>query len=168
MRALLKDACIIIDLIEGSMLDSWAMLKLEAYVPDLVLLEVEQRNLLDPYFQSQTFRLIALSDTDMEIVQNRMQTPESKGLSDQDVACLHLAEARNMILVSGDGLLRKRAQSRGIEVHGTLWLMELMVERKALLPLAAADKLEHLLFRGRRLPETDCERLLRHWRSTMA
>lgn len=167
MRALIKDACIIIDLIEGSMLDAWAMLKLDAYVPDLVLLEIEQRSLLDPYFQSQAFHLLSLSAKDLEAVERRMKTPEAKGLSDQDMACLHLAEDRDMILVSGDGLLRKRAESRGIEVHGTLWLMELMVERETLLPLAAADKLEHLLSKGRRLPEVDCQRLLAQWRAML-
>jgi predicted nucleic acid-binding protein len=167
MRALLKDACILIDLIEGSMLDAWAMLGLEAYVPDLVLLEVEQRGVLDPYFQSQALRLLDLSDSDLEAVQERMKTPDAKGLSAQDVACLNLAEARDMILVSGDGLLRKRAHARGIEVHGTLWLMELMVKSNALLPLTAADKLEHLLTYGRRLPDAECQTLLRRWR-TMA
>ena len=46
-----------------------------------------------------------------------------------------------------------------------LGVMEVMVERETLLPLAAADKLEHLLSQGRRLPEDDCRRLLRHWRA---
>lgn len=49
-------------------------------------------------------------------------------LSHQDCFALTLAEMRGGILMTGDRRLRRIAENKSIEVHGLIWLIDLMVE----------------------------------------
>jgi hypothetical protein len=56
-------------------------------------------------------------------------------LSRQDCFALTLAEVRQCILMTGDSRLRRVAESKSIEVHGLIWLVDLMIEHMVV-PLA--------------------------------
>ncbi len=66
-----------------------------------------------------------------------------------------------MIFVRKD--LRRFAKARRAEVHGTLWILDLLVEKKLLVPLVAAQKLQKLLNTKRRLPKHECQKRLSDW-----
>ena len=69
-----------------------------------------------------------------------------------DLSALALALNRGWILVSGDGALRDAAKQEGCEVHGTLWLMQLMVEQDVITWEEAEARVEAMRDAGRRLP----------------
>ncbi|MDA8232931.1 MAG: hypothetical protein M0006_16495 [Magnetospirillum sp.] len=56
-------------------------------------------------------------------------------LSRQDCFALTLAEVQRCILMTGDRRLRRVAENKDIEVHGLLWLIDLMIEHQVV-PLA--------------------------------
>jgi hypothetical protein len=82
-----------------------------------------------------------------------------------DCSVLFLARKLDAMLLSCDKALRDAAQARHIEVHGTLWIMDQLVERKIIPPAVIAAKLEHLLSSERYLPKVDCAVRLKKWRS---
>ena len=86
-------------------------------------------------------------------------------ISAQDAFALVLAERTGRILLTGEKRLRTLAEQRGVQVHGTLWLLERMIEAEALAPEQAADALDRMLACGRRLPEQDARALTRRWRA---
>jgi len=60
--------------------------------------------------------------------------------------------------------LRKLAIADGVEVHGTLYIFDKMVEHMILTPVAAADSLELLNQINHRLPKSEVDLRLKRWR----
>ena len=54
-------------------------------------------------------------------------------------------------------------QQLQIEVHGTLWILDLLIDRKLLAPRQAMEKLQKLLNTKRRLPRRECQKRLKAW-----
>jgi predicted nucleic acid-binding protein len=74
-----------------------------------------------------------------------------------DVSCYLLAQETGRPLLTGDGRLRRQAQRDGLQVHGALWLLDLMVEHQVIDETEAANALAHMLEHGARLPIGECE-----------
>ena len=74
-----------------------------------------------------------------------------------DVSCYQLAKQTGRPLLTGDGRLRKQAMADGLQVHGALWLHQI-IERKN-----AAQRLQSMLTSGARLPQADCQKRLNLW-----
>lgn len=81
-----------------------------------------------------------------------------------DVSCYLLAQESGRPLLTGDCKLRRQAQRDGLQVHGALWLLDLMVEHGVIPPTQAADALDNMLEHGARLPSSECDARLSHWR----
>ncbi|WP_323162358.1 hypothetical protein [Pseudomonas glycinae] len=81
-----------------------------------------------------------------------------------DVSCYLLAQETGRPLLTGDGRLRRQAQRDGLQVHGALWLLDLMVEHQVIDETEAANALAHMLEHGARLPVGECETRLSRWR----
>jgi predicted nucleic acid-binding protein len=82
-----------------------------------------------------------------------------------DVSCYLLAQTTGRPLLTGDGKLRRQAIRDGLQVHGALWLLDLMVEHQVLNAIDAATALEHMLTDGARLPASECQIRLLGWRT---
>ena len=80
-----------------------------------------------------------------------------------DISVLVLENHANAILLSGDGHLRMAAKKGGIACHGTLWLMDKLVEREILFPHRAAESLQAMCDNNRWLPEEECRQRIRKW-----
>ena len=70
------------------------------------------------------------------------------------------------MLMTGDGKLRSAAKADGIEVHGILYIFDQFVEHQLLTPAEAADKLEELKLLNQRLPKSELDKRIEHWRQT--
>jgi len=84
--------------------------------------------------------------------------------SRSDLFALVLARSQGATLLTGDRHLRSAAESEGVKVHGTLWLLDQMVEAAILEPQEAVARLLRMLEASRRLPGEEVERRLRSWR----
>jgi hypothetical protein len=82
-----------------------------------------------------------------------------------DVSCYLLAQTTGRPLLTGDGMLRKRASKDRIQVHGGLWLLDRMVDHAILEPDHAANALELMLEHGARLPPSECQTRISLWRA---
>jgi predicted nucleic acid-binding protein len=76
---------------------------------------------------------------------------------------LNLAYARDhgRVLLAGDQPLREAARERGVEVHGTIWIVEQVVIRALVDPREICRWLELWPGAGRRLPKGELARLRR-------
>lgn len=86
--------------------------------------------------------------------------------STPDLFALTLAEALGIALITGDGSLREAAEKEGVEVHGTLWVLDEMVGRGVATAPEAADALQAMLDSGRRLPLRESATRIGRWRSS--
>lgn len=81
-----------------------------------------------------------------------------------DLFALVLARAQEALLLTGDRHLRQAAEQQGVRVHGTLWLLDEMVESSVIPPGEAAEALLLMKEGRRRLPVDEVDRRLARWR----
>lgn len=135
-----------------------------------------------PYsFSSTDFVLEELHDEVRETIRSRGLIVEELNASDvlqlfglmaehnnsslPDVSCYYVARAKGHSLLTGDGQLRKRAETDGITVHGALWLLDELVVHGVVTPVRASDALQAMMRNKARLPRAECERRLAEWLS---
>lgn len=83
-----------------------------------------------------------------------------RGPSRIDLFALALAERQACALLTGDKALRSAATSENVEVHGSVWLGERMVEAGVLDVEELREAFEVMCRRGRRLPQAEIHSLL--------
>ena len=67
------------------------------------------------------------------------------------------------VLLTCDDKLRKEAQDQGIEVHGSIWVIEQLVKQKVINPKRGVILLHELKMTNNRLPMKEIEKLIRRW-----
>jgi len=167
VKVIIQDASVLIDMADCDLLDVWFGLGFDFRTTSLVLREVCRKNQkikLQRFVKNGQLQIEASSGEVLsEIV--RLQAQLSSRLTIEDVSALYFAGKPESILLTGDKQLRLHAEKRGIETHGLLWVLEILVTRGALLPGVAAERLEKLLEKGTsRLPLHECELRVRKWR----
>jgi len=168
MKAVVMDASVLIDLASFGLLEQWFTLGIDTATTSLVWREVNrkyQKAQLQRFAENGEFKIEPIgADVLTQIV--LLQAEMSSKITLEDASVLHVASSRKAILLAGDKVLRYCAENHGIEVHGILWVLDLLVSYGKLLPGVAADCLEQLISRGTtRLPDRDCRQRINKWRN---
>lgn len=166
MKVAVKDANVLIDLVEGDLLGLWFRLGIETHVPDLVLEEIknpEQRRIVLAMVEAGNLKVGTFDSTQVIRIDSYKRAYR---VSLADAAAILLAEELQATLLSGDKLVRKGGQSLGIEVRGLLWVFDELVHRELLDAADAALRLNRVVEAGARLPAEEVQARLRNWRST--
>ncbi len=168
MKIAIKDANVLIDLEVSGLFDLWFQFQLghETMTTDLIVAELREgphRRAMEyveaghihvepcaPEFLTEAFRLMQKIGTGLSIV---------------DYTVLLLAIRKDAILLTGDKPLRSAANTRQIEVHGTLWIFDRLVESQLLEKSIASQRLSHFLENDRYLPANACSDRIRDWKN---
>lgn len=164
-RVAVQDANILIDLELAGLLDLWFQAGIATHTTDLIVDQLQRgrHGIALSHLQSGHLVCHSLSMVDLiEVDALMQQVGEGPDLADCSV--LWLAGKLGCILLTGDGALRRAGFSQSITVHGTLWILDHLVERALLAERVAAAKIEHLIAAKRRLPSEECENRLAKWR----
>lgn len=159
-----QDANVIIDLELASLLDLWFQAGVETHTTDLIKYELEdgEHQQALAYFQSGHIIEHELSADELFEV-SALEIEVNSKAKFNDCSVLYLSRKIGAMLISGDKPLRRAGKDRHIEVHGTLWIFDLLVDEKLITPKLAAAKLRHLLDQKRFLPKAECEARLSKW-----
>jgi hypothetical protein len=157
------DSTIWIDLHRGNILPQAVKLPIGWMVPDLVI------NLELIYPDGQ--QLVSMLGTEVAVVEltgNEVRlTRELAGKytkpSHVDLASLAVAKTRSLVLLTGDKNLRAAAEAEGVEVHGTLWILDRLVETTILTKQAARRALVRIVEDRGRFPREEISRRLKAW-----
>lgn len=85
------------------------------------------------------------------------------GLSYEDCSTWYFATKMEGILVTGDGLLRKKARASGIEVKGIIYIIEQIKEQNLLSTTDCIEKLKLLKLLNARLPMNEIDSRIQIW-----
>lgn len=122
-QVVIKDACILFDLFDLSLLKAFFQLDIIALTTSQVINEVKevtQRNAIEPFLINGQ---LALNDEGtFDVIQRLFENYPA--LSITDCSILELANRTNGVLLSSDGSLRKIATQSNIKVRGTIWIIE--------------------------------------------
>ena len=160
MRLVVTDANIIIDLAAGGLLEEMFRLPhWEFCVPDTLYVE----ELADHHGVLPGLGLKVVPQP-AEVVEYVAQLHlRYRGPSTNDLFALALARTLGCALLSGDRALRAAADAEGVELHGTLWLIEALLSEH-LVPVARmAAAYESMRQDGSRLPWDEVQAQMRRW-----
>ena len=163
MRLVVQDANIIIDLIDCGIFELFFSLELEVVTTSLVLDEITegpQKEACRTAISKGPLQIVEISTIDYL----RLQSLDLPGLSVPDRSVLEVAErTRGASLLTGDGKLRRTAESCNVDVRGILWVFDQLVEKGLLSHAHAHAILTGLRERNPRLPQKEIEKRLRAW-----
>ncbi len=159
MRLLISDANIIIDMNTGGLLRLMFRFDATFAVPD-ALFEEELRA-EHPELLRLGLQLLELRGETVAYAEKLVEKYRRLGASTNDLLALALAWQEKCPLLTGDGRLRTAAQTEGVEMHGTLWLIEQMVKARTITIRKAEVGYGKMCRAGRRLPWEEVERQLR-------
>jgi len=166
-----SDTNILIDLIEADLLEQFFLLPMKVHTTDIVISELEipeQKAMVNTLVNTHCLTVKTFTPEEMSrlasFVNSRRRTCN---LHIADFSVWHYASENNYILLTGDGNLRKLASEDGVEVHGTIYIFDKMVELKTLSPAIAAEKLEQLYRINKRLPKSEINHRIEKWRGSL-
>lgn len=149
-RLLISDANIIIDMNTGGLLRLMFRFDATFAVPD-VLYEEELRT-DHPELPRLGLKRLELSEDTVAYAGRLIEKYRGLGASINDLLALALAQQEKCPLLTGDGRLRTAGQTEGIDVHGTLWLIEQMIKARTITVRRAEAAYAKMREAGRRLP----------------
>jgi predicted nucleic acid-binding protein len=155
------DANIWIDLLEGGLLGVTGRLSFDCVIPDVIMHELDEATRL----RLRAHGVIERGLSSRQVREGVRMARAHPRPSRTDLLALALAKSRHIVLLTGDQSLREAAASEGVEVHGTLWLLDCLVAERVISGEEAAFALGRMIQAGRRLPRNKAgERLIR-WRT---
>ncbi len=155
------DSNVLIDLHKADLLSAAFSLPVTFGSPDVVLAELEvpsRKTLLELGLEE---RELAGEQVKAVVGLNSRHPKPSR----IDMFVLQLAIAEDALLLTGDRDLREAARKEDVEVHGTIWLLDQLVQEAVVEPAMAALSLGRLLKTDppRRLPDQEVHRRLKSW-----
>ncbi len=129
LKIVVSDSSVLMDLAKVGLIEAALALPFDFMIPDVMiaaeLLDLGRytsADLLDLGFRSGSLE----GDDAGRALEYFRQHPRQLSLN--DCFAWRLAEVHQGILMTGDGNLRKLAGASGLDVHGALWIIELMAE----------------------------------------
>lgn len=157
MQLLISDANILIDMEEGELITLFFNLPYEFCVPDVLYYE----ELEDQHSHLCELGLGLKELTSESLSQVAALKGRYAGPSTNDVFALLLAQQEGCPLLSGDRELRDAAQAEMIDVRGTLWLVEELVQHGLIDTNQALVAYDKMKASGRRLPWAEAKKRIR-------
>ncbi len=124
-QLLVSDANVLIDLEAGGISAAALSLDYQFLVPDILY-----REELEPYnpeLRQMGLMPVSLGEAEMISLDVYEKTYQDCGVSRNDLSALVLAITQGCPLLTGEQILRGIGAELGIEVHGTLWIMEQLI-----------------------------------------
>lgn len=158
-RLLISDANIIIDMNTGGLLRLMFRFDATFAVPDALFEEELRAD--HPELLRLGLKLLELREETVVYAGRLVEKYRTLGASINDLLALALAWQEKCPLLTGDSRLRTAAQTEGIDMHGTLWLVGEMVRARTIAVRQAEAGYEKMRRARRRLPWDEVERQLR-------
>ena len=164
LEIVIKDACILFDLIDLGLLPSFYRLPLMVVTTPQVLAEIVDETQLTEvniYLESGQLQVDHFG-----LFENIVLISEANpNLSFTDASVLEAATRRDASILSSDKSLRKESSRRGIIVHGLLWVLEALYNQKIIELKILIEKLEAYPNVNHRAPKSEIENLLRKYKT---
>ena len=166
MKLIITDSSVFFDIIKIQLLPEFFALDFEICTTDFVkgeILESEQREQIEMFIRSHQLIVFELSEQEIEEIVNFKTKRLFKTLIDKTV--LWKAKQLKCPLLTGDAKLRNEAIEQGVIVHGSLWVIQIMVESKVITVNAGIEYLQKLKVSNDRLPLDEIEKLIKKLKS---
>jgi predicted nucleic acid-binding protein len=162
MLLTISDASVLVDMTDTNLLGPLTRLPYRFVVPDFVAKEITrdvQRELVDRLVGAKKLTVLTASEEDLRLIEALLK--DHPALSYADCSVVILAERNKALILTNDSRMRKVSERRHLICHGTLWIIEQLVQETIVTAQQAKRALHLLLEANPRLPKAECDRLFR-------
>ncbi len=161
-KLVISDTNILIDLWTMRLVGEFLMLPFEIYTVDMVLREIEQPDQNDIIRSVIKMGKLGIFQTESNEL-NDVLALISSNLSITDAAVWFHAKKHSALLLTGDNRLRKLAEADNVRVAGVLYILDKLIDYEIIPASYAAECLEHLKEKNKRLPLVEVDSRLKQW-----
>lgn len=165
MIIIITDACFLIDLIDIDLFEEFIGLGYQVHITSSVFAELEGDEYAKPVtecLRRKKIFLYKLTAADQAALEKLMRKHSSR-LSEPDCSCLYLAKEINATILTCEKLLTKVAKNLDLDVHGSLWILDRLLDASLITKRIAYRKLKDLMSINPRLPVIECQKRLKRW-----
>ena len=162
MKLFITDTNVFFDLMNIEALPEFFGLDFEICTTDFVvneILRLEQAEQIQNFIRSKQLTVFRFSSDEIEIVVNLKTKRTLRRIAVKSV--LWKALQLKCALLTGDKSLRNEAEENGLEVHGSIWVVMLLVEEKLLSAIKGIEMFEKLKIVNDSLPKEEIEKLIK-------
>jgi predicted nucleic acid-binding protein len=161
MKLIITDTNVFFDIINIGALPEFFSLDLEICTTAFVIDEIrqpQQREMIDAFIRAKKLTVYNFSAEEIEDVQNFESTKSLKRFTDKSVIWKSVQIQSPML--TGDKKMRDIAEKMGIEVHGSLWVINELVTRELITTEKALTLIEELKKTNGWLPRNETEKIV--------
>ncbi len=166
MKLFITDTNVFFDLMNIESLPEFFGLDFEICTTDFVvneILRLEQSEQIQNFIRSKQLTVFNFSADEIDEVVNLKTKRTLRRIADKSV--LWKALQLKCKLLTGDKSLRSEAEENGLEVHGSIWVVMMIVETKLLSVIKGIELLEKLKIVNDGLPKDEIEKLIKKLKS---
>lgn len=165
MKLIITDTNVFFDIINISALPEFFALEYDISTTDFVvneILESEQKAQIESFIEAKKLYVFKLTANEVEEIRNFVTKRFFKGITDKTV--LWKSYQLKCPLLTGDKKLRNEAEDLKIEVHGSIWVLNELVEKGIVTKAKGAELLEKLKLINASLPHDEIDRLIKKFK----
>jgi len=154
MKLVVTDTNVLIDIIDCQLVQAFFDLPLEIHTTEFILDELTegQRAALIPFVATDHLKVKKFDELEMRAIMEFPVTRKGVQRRIADRSALYLAVCWGAVLLGGDNDLRKEAEERKVEVHGSIWLFEVLFHHGITTAEQTKNNLERLMDVNPRIP----------------
>jgi len=159
MKLIITDTNVLFDIINIGALPEFFSLDLEILTTVFVLEEVtspQQRELIETFIRAKKLDIVEFSENEIDEIANFDLLKNLKRFTDKSVIWKSLQ--LKCSLLTGDKKMREVAEKLGLEVHGTIWVIDELFNGKRISSPKALALLERLMQTNNWLPKGEIEK----------
>ncbi len=162
MKLFITDTNVFFDLMNIEALPEFFGLDFEICTTDFVvneILRLEQAERIQNFIRSKQLTVFSFSSDEIDELVNLKTKRMLRRIADKSV--LWKALQLKCKLLTGDKSLRSEAEEKGLEVHGSIWVVMMIVETKLLSAAKGIDLFEKLKIVNDSLPKDEIDKLIK-------
>ena len=161
MKVAITDVSVLFDLFNVGVLPEFFGLDIEIYTIDFIyneILQSDEKDEFELFVRGGHLRIIVVEETEHESIANMKLTYSNRSFADK--TALYKANQMRCILLTCDDKLRKEAIKQKLEVHGSIWIIDQLVENDKIDTKRATEVIESLKTTNAWLPVDELDRRL--------
>jgi predicted nucleic acid-binding protein len=165
MKVVVTDVSVFFDLFEIQVLPEFFALDWKIHTTDFVyneILQADQKEVFEVFERSKRLKILRFTSEEEMQVRNFKTKLSIRSLADKTI--LWKALQLEATLLTCDRKLRREAEDHAIEVRGSIWVIEQLVENGIINSTRGISLLENLKMTNNRLPIDLIDKLIRQWK----
>jgi len=165
MTLIITNTNIFFDIISIGALPELFSLDYKIFTTVFVIQEIkqsDQKESIEVFIRAKELTVIEFGSDEIDEIEEFKTIKNFKGITDKSV--LWKSMKLNCPLLTGDRKLRSEAENQGVEVHGTIWVIERLVEKNLINLARGVHLLETLKQVNSSLPFDEIDKLIKKYR----